>query len=114
MTSDLGMQSSESWKELVEQVKTGANPEEALRLREPLEDLSTLLSILHKSGISIFLTGAEEFWQRLVAKGVGGDTPLSFRLPDLGKLLEGAATHPQEEISVLPPCLCLDTVLEPE
>ena len=46
-------------------------------------------------------------------RGVG-DTPLSFLPPDLGELLEVIAPAPEEELVVLPPCLCLDTVLHPE
>lgn len=64
-------------------------------------------------GIPSSSVGTEEFWQRLVVKGLG-DTPLSFRLPDLGKLLESAAAPPREDLAVLPSCLSLDTVLQPE
>ena len=49
-----------------------------------------------------------------MVKGVG-DTPLSFLPPDLGELAELlAGPPPQEELVVLPPCLCLDSVLQPE
>ena len=58
-------------------------------------------------------TGADEFWQRLVVPGVG-DTPLSFLPPELSVLWERSAPVPEEDVVVLPPCLCLDTVLQPE
>lgn len=49
MNSDLGMQSNKIWKELVQQVKEGARPEDALGLREQEENLSALGSIVPNS-----------------------------------------------------------------
>ena len=44
-----------------------------------------------------------------------GDKTLCFLPPDVGELLEAVAgTIPKEELVVLPPCLCLDSVLQPE
>ena len=63
--------------------------------------------------VSIHASGVEEFHKRLMVHGVGA-TPLSFLLPDLRELLEGAAPAPREDLVVLPPCLSLDTVLQPE
>ena len=59
------------------------------------------------------IVGREEFWERLVVRGVG-DTSLSFLPPDLGDLLEVVTPAPSEELVVFPPCLCLDSVLQPE
>ena len=44
MTFDLGMQ--QSWQELVDQVKEGARPENALGLQVPQENFSEFLSQL--------------------------------------------------------------------
>ncbi|CAI8004799.1 hypothetical protein GBAR_LOCUS4009 [Geodia barretti] len=76
-----------AWDELVEQVRKGERAEEAV--------------------------GSGEFWQKLVVRGVG-DTPLSFLPPDLGDLLESVTPSPHEELVVLPPHVCLDSVLQPE
>lgn len=106
--------SCDCWQELVDQVRKGARPEDALGLQVPQKNFSKFPNqLFEEMCIDNICVDAEEFWQRLVVNGVG-DTPLSFLPPDLSRLLEGAAPVPQEDLVVLPPCLCLDTVLQPE
>lgn len=58
--------------------------------------------------------GPEELWQRLEVHGLV-DTPLSFQVPSPEDLLEFIVPPPPEEdYVVLPPCVCLDSVLHPE
>ena len=66
--------------------------------------------------MNLSLPDAEEFWSQLVVKGVG-DVPLSFLSPDPAELLTAildAGPASREDLVVLPPCVCLDTALQPE
>lgn len=71
------MQSNETWKELVQQVKEGARPEDALGLREQQENLSTLGIIVPNSGrYTFFMYRYRRILAATGCKWSGGHAPV--------------------------------------